>query len=416
MTASGPRRPRSCTTSASTRTRDAQAALAADLRERLAEASLGGPAASRERHVSRGKLLPRDRVARLLDEGSPFVEIAPLAADGHVRRRGARRGRDRGHRAGARPSGHGRLQRRDRQGRHVLPAHGQEAPARAGDRAREPAAVHLPRRLGRRVPARCRTRSSRIATTSAGSSSTRRGCRLRAIPQIAAVLGSCTAGGAYVPAMSDETVIVRDQGTIFLGGPPLVKAAIGEIVTAEELGGGELHAPPLRRRRPPRRGRRARARDRARHRRDAACAARPGVGGRRDGRRPRSTPPISTGSCPVDVNQPYDVREVIARLVDGSEFHEFKALYGETLVTGLRAAARASGRHRREQRRAVLGVGAEGRALHRAVRPARHPAAVPAEHLGLHGRAGCRGRRHREATAPRWSPPSPRPACRSSRS
>ena len=154
------------------------------------------------------------------------------------------------------------------------------------------------------------------------------------IPQIAAVLGSCTAGGAYVPAMSDETVIVRNQGTIFLGGPPLVKAAIGEIVTPEELGGGDLHARTS--------GVVDHLAEDDEHAleivRDIVATLppplAPGVG-----RRARSAPPVVDpgelyGVVPVDVNQPYDVREVIARLVDGSELHEFKRLYGDTLVTG----------------------------------------------------------------------------------
>ena len=155
------------------------------------------------------------------------------------------------------------------------------------------------------------------------------------IPQIAAVLGSCTAGGAYVPAMSDEAVIVRNQGTIFLGGPPLVKAATGEVVTAEELGGGDLHsrisgvtdhladddAHALRIVRVDRRHARARA-------------AAPAVGGRAHRRAPPVDPDELYGVVPTDSRTPYDVREVIARIVDGSRFHEFKSEYGTTLVTG----------------------------------------------------------------------------------
>ena len=154
------------------------------------------------------------------------------------------------------------------------------------------------------------------------------------IPQIAAVMGSCTAGGAYVPAMSDEAVIVRNQGTIFLGGPPLVKAATGEVVTAEELGGGELHArvsgvtDHLADRR------RARAADRPRHRRAPSARAPPGRGRSAAPRSRVADPDELYGVVPTDSRTPYDVREVIARIVDGSRLHEFKAEYGTTLVTG----------------------------------------------------------------------------------
>ena len=203
-----------------------------------------------------------------------------------------------------------------------------------------------------------------------------------AIPQIACVMGSCTAGGAYVPAMSDETVIVRGQGTIFLGGPPLVKAATGEEVTAEELGGGEFHARvsgvvdhlaeddehaleilrsivatlpaartapwPLREPRPPRRGRRT-----------------------------------LLDVVPLDPRSPYDARDVLRRVVDASELHEFKEQYGTTLVC---AFAHVDGHpvgDPRQQRHPLQRVRAQGRALHRALRPPRHPAAVRAEHLGF---------------------------------
>ena len=174
----------------------------------------------------------------------------------------------------ARPRVRDRRQRRDRQGRHVLPADGQEAPARAGDRAREPPALHLPGRLGRRVSCRSRPRSSPTATTSGASSTTRRACRRSGIPQLAAVMGSCTAGGAYVPAMCDQSVIVHGTGTIFLAGPPLVKAATGEEVTAEELGGGRRARAHLGRGRRARELGRARARAAARGRRQRSSGAR----------------------------------------------------------------------------------------------------------------------------------------------
>ena len=155
------------------------------------------------------------------------------------------------------------------------------------------------------------------------------------IPQIAVVMGSCTAGGAYVPAMSDESIIVREQGTIFLGGPPLVKAATGEIVSAEELGGADVHtrisgvADHFAQRRPPRAG------DRAAHRRPTSTASRRVDARRGAAARPAvSGPTSSTASSTPTSRKPYDVREVIARIVDGSEFDEFKARYGTTLVTG----------------------------------------------------------------------------------
>src|SRR5690606_30809810 len=218
-----------------------QQELAEELRARLDEAALGGPERSRERHVARGKLLPRDRVKRLLDEGSPFVEIAPLAADGLY---------DGEAPAAGVIAGIGLVH-----GRHVLVICN-DATVKGGAylpmtvkkhlRAQE---IALENRLpclylvdsgGAFLPTQDevfpdRDHFGRIFYNQARLSAAR-------IPQLAAVLGSCTAGGAYVPAMSDETVIVRNQGTIFLGGPPLVKAAIGEEVTAEELGGGELHA------------------------------------------------------------------------------------------------------------------------------------------------------------------------------
>ena len=252
---------------------------------------------------------------------------------------------------------------------------------------REPAALRLPRRLGRRVPAAPGRGVPGQASTSGASSATRRGCRRERIPQIAAVLGSCTAGGAYVPAMSDESIIVKGNGTIFLGGPPLVKAATGEDVTAEDLGGADVHCRKS--------GVTDHYADSEEHalalvrdlvRRARAPRARPAA------RRPRPTsrclPPTEIGGVlPRSTRIPYDVREVIARLVDGSRFQEFKALYGTTLVTGLRADPRLRRRDRREQRHPLLGVVAQGRALHRAVRVPEDPAALPPEHHRLHGRA-----------------------------
>lgn len=312
-------------------TRATQATLAAELRDRLSIAALGGPERSRERHVSRGKLLPRDRIDELLDEGSPFLEIAPLAADGLYG----------GEAPGAGViAGIGLVH-----GRHVLVI-SNDATVKGGTyfpmtvkkhlRAQEIAlenrlpCVYLVDSGGAFLPMQDevfpdRDHFGRIFFNQARMSAL-------GIPQVASVMGSCTAGGAYVPAMSDETVIVRNQGTIFLGGPPLVKAAIGEIVTAEELGGGDVHS---------------RVSGVTDHLADddvhalsivrdiVATMPRPAAPAW-DVRESRE--PIVTGSLydivPVDVQTPYDVREVIARIVDASEFHEFKKEYGTTLVTG----------------------------------------------------------------------------------
>ena len=310
----------------------AQAALVDDLRERLAAAALGGPASARERHVARGKLLPRERVTRLLDEGSPFIELSPLAANGLYD--------DEAPGAGL-IAGIGLVH-----GRHVLVICN-DATVKGGTyfpltvkkhlRAQEIArenqlpCVYLVDSGGAFLPAQDevfpdRDHFGRIFYNQAQMSAER-------IPQIAAVLGSCTAGGAYVPAMSDETVIVRGQGTIFLGGPPLVKAAIGEVVTPEALGGGELHA------------RVSGVVDHLAENDDHALEiVRDIIGTLPPPAAPAWTvwpsadPLVSAdellGVVPVDVNQPYDVREVIARLVDASAFHEFKREFGETLVTG----------------------------------------------------------------------------------
>src|SRR3954470_13499275 len=221
--------------------RQAQHQLAGELRERLAAAALGGPESSRVRHLARGKLLPRERIDRLLDDGSPFLEIAPLAANGMYN--------DDSPGAGI-IAGIGLVH-----GRHVLVI-SNDATVKGGTyypmtvkkhlRAQEIAlenrlpCIYLVDSGGAFLPKQDevfpdRDHFGRIFYNQARLSAAK-------VPQIAAVLGSCTAGGAYVPAMSDECVIVRDQGTIFLGGPPLVKAATGEVVTAEELGGGDLHA------------------------------------------------------------------------------------------------------------------------------------------------------------------------------
>ncbi len=309
-----------------------QRALVAELRRRLAAAAAGGPERARERHVARGKLLPRERIDVLLDEGSPFLEIAPLAATGLY---------DDESPAAGLIAGIGLVR-----GRQVMVVCN-DATVKGGTyypltvkkhlRAQEIAlenrlpCVYLVDSGGAFLPMQDevfpdRDHFGRIFYNQARLSAAK-------IPQIAAVLGSCTAGGAYVPAMSDETVIVRGQGTIFLGGPPLVKAAIGEVVTAEELGGGELHARTS--------GVVDHLAENDRHAlaivRDIVATLPPPAGPAWEvlpAREPEVDPAGLYGVVPTDVQAPYDVREVIARLVDGSELHEFKAEYGTTLVTG----------------------------------------------------------------------------------
>lgn len=311
---------------------DAHRALVADLREQLAVAARGGSERARARHVERGKLLPRERVDRLLDPSSPFLELSPLAAHGLYG----------GDAPGAGMiTGVGRVVGRE----CVIVAN--DATVKGGTyypmtvkkhlRAQE---IALANRLpclylvdsgGAFLPAQDevfpdREHFGRIFYNQATMSGL-------GIPQIAAVLGSCTAGGAYVPAMSDEAVIVRNQGTIFLGGPPLVQAATGEVVTAEELGGGDLHS------------RVSGVTDHlARDDADALAIVRDIVA-TLGPRAPRpwdvlpTVPPVEDPDglydvVPTDPRIPYDVREVIRRIVDGSRLHEFKAEYGTTLVTG----------------------------------------------------------------------------------
>nr|WP_199493248.1 carboxyl transferase domain-containing protein [Marinitenerispora sediminis] len=313
----------------------ANRALAAELRERIATTALGGPEKTRIRHVERGKLLPRDRVDALLDPGSPFLELSPLAGYGMY----GPDGQDAP--AAGIITGVGRVD-----GREVVVV-ANDATVKGGSyypmtvkkhlRAQEVAlqnrlpCVYLADSGGAFLPMQDdvfpdREHFGRIFYNQATMS------RL-GIPQIAAVLGSCTAGGAYVPAMSDEAVIVRDQGTIFLGGPPLVKAATGEVVSAEELGGGDVHA---------------RISGVADHLAEndahalgivrqiaATLGPRPAPAWDRVPARPPALDPEEIyGIVPTDTRTPYDVREVIARVVDASEFTEFKAEYGPTLVTG----------------------------------------------------------------------------------
>ena len=297
-------------------------------------AAAGGSATARERHLARGKLLPRDRVARLLDPGSPFLEVGLFAAHGLY--------------DGASPSagliaGIGRVH-----GREVMVVCN-DATAKGGTyypitvkkhlRAQEIASenclpcVYLVDSGGANLPNQDevfpdRDHFGRIFFNQAQMSA-------KGIAQIAVVMGSCTAGGAYVPAMSDVTIIVRNQGTIFLAGPPLVRAATGEVVSAEDLGGGDVHtrlsgvADHL-------------ARDDA----HALDLARQAVASLNipEGRRaqialappedPLYDPDEILGVVPADLRTPYDIREVIARIVDGSRLDEFKARYGTTLVCG----------------------------------------------------------------------------------
>jgi 3-methylcrotonyl-CoA carboxylase beta subunit len=307
-------------------------ALAEKLRADVAEAALGGNAKSRERHVSRGKLLPRDRVERLLDPGSPFLEIGQLAAcdmyEGEVPGAGL-------------IAGIGRVS-----GKQVMIVCN-DATVKGGTyypltvkkhlRAQEIAeqnrlpCVYLVDSGGANLPHQAevfpdRDHFGRIFFNQAQMSS-------KGIAQIACVMGSCTAGGAYVPAMSDESVIVRNQGTIFLGGPPLVKAATGEEISAEDLGGGDLHAKKS--------GVVDHLAENDEHAltivRDIISTLQAEADAAIELREPR--PPLFDseelyGIIPEDVRAPYDVHEIIARIVDGSEFHEFKALYGSTLVCG----------------------------------------------------------------------------------
>ena len=307
-------------------------ALVEALRARVATAAAGGPEAARARHVARGKLLPRDRVERLLDPGSPFLEIGQLAANGLY---------DDAVPGAGMIAGVGRVS-----GKQVMIACN-DATVKGGTyypltvkkhlRAQEIAqenrlpCLYLVDSGGANLPNQAevfpdREHFGRIFYNQANMSAL-------GIPQIACVMGSCTAGGAYVPAMSDETVIVRNQGTIFLAGPPLVQAATGEVISAEDLGGGDLH------------GRRSGVVDHVAEDddhalsivRDIVATLPPQTEAalnRQEPEPPRYDPAELYGIVPQDVRAPYDVREVIARIVDGSAFHEFKALYGTTLVCG----------------------------------------------------------------------------------
>ena len=310
----------------------AMRALIADLEAKRAEAAMGGPEKLRSRHIARGKLLPRDRVMRLIDPGSPFLELSPLAAyglySGDI------------HAAGV-ITGIGRVSGREVmivcndatiKGGTYFPMTVKKH-VRAQEIARENRlpCVYLVDSGGANLPQHTevfpdRDHFGRIFYNQAQMSGL-------AIPQIAVVMGSCTAGGAYVPAMSDESIIVRRQGTIFLGGPPLVKAATGETVSAEDLGGGDVHT------------RLSGVADHlATDDEHALEIARNIVSNLnrpkhfevevREPRPPAYDEAELDGAVPASLMTQYDAREVIARIVDGSEMDEFKALYATTLVTG----------------------------------------------------------------------------------
>jgi 3-methylcrotonyl-CoA carboxylase beta subunit len=312
--------------------RAAMSALVADLRAKIAAIEQGGGDAARAKHTARGKLLPRDRVRALLDPGSPFLEFSPLAAYGMYDDTVA---------AAGIITGMGRIAGRECvvvcndatvKGGTYYPLTVKKH-LRAQDIARENGVpcIYLVDSGGANLPNQFdvfpdRDHFGRIFYNQATMSA-------EGIPQIAVVMGSCTAGGAYVPAMADESIIVREQGTIFLAGPPLVKAATGEVVTAEALGGADVHT------------RVSGVADHfAQNDHHALEIARSIVGhlNRRKTIALDVSPPVAPkypvdelyGVINADIRKPYDVREVIARVVDGSEFDEFKARYGATLVTG----------------------------------------------------------------------------------
>ncbi|MFO0597087.1 MAG: carboxyl transferase domain-containing protein [Myxococcaceae bacterium] len=303
-----------------------------DLKAKVAKVSEGGGEDARKKHTSRGKLLPRERVNQLLDPGTPFLEFSQLAAFGMYK--------DDAPGAGI-ITGIGRVAGRE----CVIVCN--DATVKGGTyypvtvkkhlRAQEIAkenrlpCIYLVDSGGANLPNQDevfpdKEHFGRIFFNQANLSA-------QGIPQIAVVMGSCTAGGAYVPAMSDESIIVKNQGTIFLGGPPLVKAATGEVVTAEDLGGGDVHT------------RLSGVVDHlAQNDQHALAIARRTVGTLnvakrpdiplRDPRPPKFSADELYGIIPTDSRKPFDVREIIARLVDDSEFDEFKARYGTTLVTG----------------------------------------------------------------------------------
>ncbi len=310
-------------------------ALVDELRERLAVVRQGGSESARRKHTDRGKLLVRDRIDVLLDPGSPFLELSPLAAYGMY----GQPGDDNAVPSASIVTGIGRVSGRAcvivandatvKGGTYYPITVKKHLRAQEVARANKLPCIYLVDSGGAFLPMQDdvfpdKEHFGRIFFNQANMSG-------EGIPQIAAVMGSCTAGGAYVPAMADESVIVRDQGTIFLGGPPLVKAATGEVVTAEDLGGGDVHA------------RQSGVVDHlAEDDAHALAIIRSIIDTLQPPDEPAETqfdePAVDPAGLydvvPTDTRTPYDVREVIARVVDGSRFHEFKKLYGETLVCG----------------------------------------------------------------------------------
>ncbi|OGB19546.1 MAG: methylcrotonoyl-CoA carboxylase [Burkholderiales bacterium RIFCSPLOWO2_12_67_14] len=308
-----------------------------DLKAQVEKATLGGGDAARAKHTARGKLLPRDRVQMLLDPGTPFLELSPLAAMGMYPDRD---GSDSAPCAGV-IAGIGRVSGVDcmivcndatvKGGTYYPLTVKKHLRAQEVAQQNQLPCIYLVDSGGANLPNQDevfpdRDHFGRIFFNQANMSA-------QGIAQIAVVMGSCTAGGAYVPAMSDETIIVKNQGTIFLGGPPLVKAATGEVVTAEDLGGGDVHT------------RLSGVADHlAQNDLHALALARQAV----KNLNARKVPPITTidpvaplypaeelyGVIPTDTRKPFDVREIIARIVDGSDFDEFKSRFGTTLVCG----------------------------------------------------------------------------------
>jgi acetyl-CoA carboxylase beta subunit len=370
-----------------------QREAASRLRERLDEVKKGGPAAAVEKHRARGKLTARERIARLLDPNTPFLEFSALAANGMYE--------DQAPSAGV-ITGAGVVH-----GREVVVV-ANDATVKGGTyfpmtvlkhvRAQQIAienklpCVYLVDSGGVFLPLQDgvfpdKDHFGRIFYNQAVMSA-------QAIPQVCAVMGSCTAGGAYVPAMSDENVIVKNQGTIFIGGPPLVKAATGVDVTPEELGGADVHTRIS--------GVSDHLAENDEHALQILRNVIEGLGrGERallethESEEPHYDPQELYGILSRDLSKPFDVREVIARIVDGSRFHEFKPLYGTDTRNRLCAHHGLSGRDRCQQWNSVCRELAQGRALHRNVRGAQSPAPVSAEHHRLHRRQGIRTRRHR---------------------
>src|SRR5690606_26316073 len=304
--------------------------LVEDLRQQWTRSALGGGEKARNKHTERGKLLPRERIRALLDPGSPFLELSPLAAHGMY---------DNAAPCAGLITGIGRVR-----GQEILVV-ANDATVKGGTyypltvkkhlRAQEIAeqnhltCIYLVDSGGAYLPLQDevfpdRDHFGRIFYNQARMSSL-------GIAQIAVVMGSCTAGGAYVPAMSDETIIVRNQGTIFLGGPPLVKAATGEVVSSEDLGGGDVHT------------RLSGVADHLAENDEHAIAIARNIVANLNKKPNKTADEIEAprfdsselyGIVPSDARKPFDIREVIARIVDGSRFDEFKARFGTTLVTG----------------------------------------------------------------------------------